>query len=1270
MTDAQTPDQNTPSAESAPSDTAILRSLAPAYNPDHHDIYVEHLETVVNDTKNKNVALTGRYGTGKSSVLDKFEENHKNKVLRVSIATLGPDRDGEGVTNRIQKELVKQLVYRTKPNELRSSRFARTDFITPKKAWVQGAIATAVLGLFLGLGGWLPAVATLPDKLTTSARSVVSVLVVVLAWVLFYATATAIASWLRMVLASRIVTSLSTAGTSITLGERDDTYFDTYLDELVTYFDRGGEDYVIFEDLDRFDDPTIFDSLRELNTILNSSPRRHEAAPGRQLCFIYAIKDSLFERLAQPEVKHLPEATKESCENGSKLDKVSSHQESMARRGPEGQVRVQRAALAERANRTKFFDVVIPMVPFLSHRNARDVLDKELAKRNIPTGTVSRTLLSLVARHATDMRLLLNILNEFTVYAQRLLWVPHPAPELTGDRLFALVAYKNFHLADFEGIPVRESALDKLDRAHRDLVRQATFTRQKHRREARDSVLTEPRQSALADRFGNELMVAARAVLFQNQPRLREPARYRVGSETFTLAKAHTIGFWQAVVQHQSMSIDPFNGKQPHQGSARELDRGMLHSLFPDAFEEGLWLTEQEIVVGRKVEALTEDLDFLPGAGYADLMARPEFEDEKGRTFANLLEEHLTSDISRELVRKGYINRNFATYSSAFYGTFVGIDAETFYYRAIQPNEMLLDHRFDSDASMRNLLDQLDNDEPDFYCTVSALNPQIVTYLLEHRPGRAVEVAGFIATHFDEDARVFMTTYLAEDHAPHTQLIRLLAAHPWHDLFNYLASDAVPESLRLELVDAALTRAANVADFALGEDFRGYVAERYTGMNAFNKKGQSQQQAEVVKDFAIKCNVQVENLAGVARPLRELLTASRMYVLTADNLRAALGVEGAVSMDAVAKNEAVSSRCLTDIDAYLHLVDVDLATPYAVETRGTLLELLSEDQEWSANQLNSILERSSPDSSVEDLAQAPLATWRELAGKHRFALTVRNLSAYIEQFGIDFELAGHLTADRASIQRHGETGPFGAEGTEESTEVQRTQLALALINAHEQLEASDRAALAIQLDVGASGLPVTELEPAPDDFLAEALDRGLLEATEEVFDHFATAGWSAVSKALTRHYALRQFVRAARMDDELTRGMLEDSELPVELHDRFFGDFDSFIMPTSTEPSLYRAAARIAVEREEKLNLERISRIAEHAPDQETVIPLLAAHQGLDGDQLVMILTKLGEPYNLLQTTGAEADLPAGDSAGTLFNRLVTTGRIKFVNRKTRFRVL
>ena len=133
-----------------------LRSLAPEFKGDHHSLYVRHLAEAVKDKRNRNVALTGRYGAGKSSVLDAFEEAHRAKTVRISINTLGPDDDDEDLTNRIQKELVKQLVYRLEPGQVRRSRFARPKPITKKRAFWQAFGVSAVALTMLWLLGVRP----------------------------------------------------------------------------------------------------------------------------------------------------------------------------------------------------------------------------------------------------------------------------------------------------------------------------------------------------------------------------------------------------------------------------------------------------------------------------------------------------------------------------------------------------------------------------------------------------------------------------------------------------------------------------------------------------------------------------------------------------------------------------------------------------------------------------------------------------------------------------------------------------------------------------------------------------------------------------------------------------------------------------------------------------------------------------------------------------------------------------------------------------------
>jgi hypothetical protein len=100
----------------------------------------------------------------------------------------------------------------------------------------------------------------------------------------------------------------------------------------------------------------------------------------RSIRFVYALRDSIFEQLG----------TDSQAEGDSAQ------------------------AEASLANRTKFFDLVVPIVPFITHRTARDLLTDVLKPDALPEGTaVSPELIDLTARHLPDMRLLKNIRNEY-----------------------------------------------------------------------------------------------------------------------------------------------------------------------------------------------------------------------------------------------------------------------------------------------------------------------------------------------------------------------------------------------------------------------------------------------------------------------------------------------------------------------------------------------------------------------------------------------------------------------------------------------------------------------------------------------------------------------------------------------------------------------------------------------------------------------------------------------------------------------------------------
>ena len=82
------------------------------------------------------------------------------------------------------------------------------------------------------------------------------------------------------------------------------------------------------------------------------------------LRFVYAVRDSVFEEIDV--------ATSTAGARSTRTAGVRS-----------GVMDAAMAGTSPRANRTKFFDIVIPLVPFISHRNARDLLDQLLADRGI-----------------------------------------------------------------------------------------------------------------------------------------------------------------------------------------------------------------------------------------------------------------------------------------------------------------------------------------------------------------------------------------------------------------------------------------------------------------------------------------------------------------------------------------------------------------------------------------------------------------------------------------------------------------------------------------------------------------------------------------------------------------------------------------------------------------------------------------------------------------------------------------------------------------------
>ena len=415
--------------------------LSPHFNEKHHGIYVKTLEQAVLNPKVRNIALTGGYGTGKSSVVQGLierihssKEFKKTRPIVISLPTIQivNESDSEGNrTDRIQRDIVKQLLYRSNPWKLRGSQYRRITHITV----VQRAIACFIVAAILTFIFWLLAK---PDWHWhwSQGGSLWSywqpAMVQAILWGLtFYV------DW--MWVNKPALKGLQLGPAKLELEKSDSSYFDKYLNELIYYFEVSGTNLVIFEDLDRFDDSYIFDALHELNELINISlgQERFTEQKNPPVKFLYTTRDSIFEH-----------KTKGIIENaGARY----AHQ-------------------LEIENRTKFFDVIVPIIPFSTSRNAYECLTQLLDDSDFPVKIeIERKLREIVGSEISDYRLLANIVSEFQIFTERIStsWDgKKEVEEFLKDHatyLFAFIVYKNTHLTDYEKIQTGESNIDKIN---------------------------------------------------------------------------------------------------------------------------------------------------------------------------------------------------------------------------------------------------------------------------------------------------------------------------------------------------------------------------------------------------------------------------------------------------------------------------------------------------------------------------------------------------------------------------------------------------------------------------------------------------------------------------------------------------------------------------------------------------------------------------------------------------------------------------------------
>ncbi|HGA1196063.1 TPA: hypothetical protein ACIRGV_001946, partial [Streptococcus suis] len=269
--------------------------------------FKQALDFAIQDDELKNVAITGNYGSGKSSLLDSYEAKYSNKkFLHISLADY-KENDLSGYKendssesgkklnvrqiNVIEGKIINQLLHQIHPKHVKKSIFktlSRTPRRIPLLLTVYIVLFFITLSYFLK-PNFLKALVTADKVFGWDANTVFSWLFLIL---LFIGSLTTI--W--YIVENKTIKSLTIGGKNVS-SEIDIfsdqsmrvSYFDKYLDDVLYLLNESRADVIVFEDIDRFENNTIFAKIKELNVLVNN--KRKIAKKSSKLVFLYLIRD-------------------------------------------------------------------------------------------------------------------------------------------------------------------------------------------------------------------------------------------------------------------------------------------------------------------------------------------------------------------------------------------------------------------------------------------------------------------------------------------------------------------------------------------------------------------------------------------------------------------------------------------------------------------------------------------------------------------------------------------------------------------------------------------------------------------------------------------------------------------------------------------------------------------------------------------------------------------------------------------------------------------
>lgn len=396
---------------------AKFNSLTPDILKENKQVYKDALNYVFSNDDIRNIAITGVYGAGKSTVWNTYK-NNKSKERNFNLFRINPFKNvitvclgkysdkldkneplpKNELDSRVETQIINQILSQIKAKDIPLSKYK----FKGNNSFIKLFLNILLSMLFIGSISifWIrkEIVEILNKKLEWFDMSI---LLLSISGMIFVSVGVFLYHFYKENKVKFSKVNLKVAEAQFSDDNIDETILERDMREIVYLLSSSKSNIVVFEDLDRYDNVDIFIKLKELNFLLNSYLETNEK--NRVVRFVYLIKDGLFH-------------TKD---------------------------------------RTKFFDFILPIIPVVDSNTSEghllDLLgmgnEKQENAGEQNNNSLNKNVLRNVSLYIDDMRILRNIVNEYIVYS-KILRVSEE--KLDENKLFSLITVKNTYPNEFD----------------------------------------------------------------------------------------------------------------------------------------------------------------------------------------------------------------------------------------------------------------------------------------------------------------------------------------------------------------------------------------------------------------------------------------------------------------------------------------------------------------------------------------------------------------------------------------------------------------------------------------------------------------------------------------------------------------------------------------------------------------------------------------------------------------------------------------------------